>query len=78
MTKAYVQEYLPELICQSDGEEKLRILCVYRRISKGKLGFLIKEPKMSIYRALSAYGFDVAFQASVIITPKPGLFPIRK
>ena len=77
MTQAQIEEIHPDLVCQNDGEEKVLIDCVYRRASsfnKSKLGFSIVNPPNvksvdGITTNVCVYHF--------IITPKPGLFPVK-
>ena len=58
-----------DLVCYSNGDEKLVINCYYRpaNYNKSKLGFFLMNPI-----------FDSAkFGYHLIIIPKPGLFPVK-
>ena len=64
-----VQKLHPDLVCNTDGDEKLLISVSYgitnaTKFTKSKLGFFILEP--DCWRD---------FTYKIIITPKPGLFP---
>ncbi|MBQ7674540.1 MAG: hypothetical protein IJT36_08580 [Alphaproteobacteria bacterium] len=74
-TYAQIQAIHPNLICTKDEEERVCIECYYRKppsgYNKSKLGFFILEPQLK-------KSWDVSnnlFLYSLIITPKPGLFP---
>ena len=60
----------PDMLCDKDGEEKLMIDCSYRKVNfnKSKLGFFIITPQ-------SSYASNYLFRYTLVITPKPGLFP---
>ncbi len=76
-TKDHLQKRAPELICQNDGEEKLGIYCTYRpKGNKKNLRFLIRQP-MTFPFATLLIGFSALFVGTVVITPKPGLFPLK-
>ena len=75
-TQAYVESLHPDLICQKDGEERVLIECVYRKASKfnkSKLGFFIMNPP----NARSTDGYSNICIYKLVITPKPGLFPVK-
>lgn len=65
-----------DLLCDKDGEEKVLILCCYRKTStssKQKLGFFILEPQLAKGMASTS----AFFYHQLVITPKPGLFPAK-
>ena len=67
-TQNEVQAFHQDLICDNDGEERLLIVCYYRKtgsFTKSKLGFFLLNPKIEFYN----------FVYKLVITPKPGLFP---
>ncbi len=73
-----IEEIHPDLVCQNDGEEKVLIDCVYRRASgfnKSKLGFFIMNPPNARCADTSTINICVG---QLVITPKPGLFPIKR
>ncbi len=76
-TFAEIEEINSELLCEKDNEERLLIRCYYgstknTKPTKEKLGFLVISPT-SYY----ANTFDtVKFKFQLVITPKPGLFPV--
>ena len=66
-----------ELLCDKDGEERVMILCCYRRtsaFSKQKLGFFILEPQL----AKGIVSVSAFFYHQLAIAPKPGLFPAKQ
>lgn len=74
-TLAEIQEIHPDLVCNKDGEERVLIECCYRPLSyksKKQLGFFLLEPKTMRSPADGSYNF---FSYSLVITPKPGIFP---
>jgi hypothetical protein len=79
---AKVEAMHPDLICQNDGEERVLIDCNYgklkwgsEQINKSKLGFFILNPP----DVKSVDGrTNNAFVYQLVITPKPGLFPVKK
>lgn len=70
----------PDLICQNDGEERLLIECWYNKatsvFSKSKLGLFILEPNFGTANIANRNGRG-NFSYSLVITPKPGLFPVK-
>ena len=77
VTAADVEAIHPDLICSNDGEERVYICSVYKKAYdsiKSKLGFLLLEPKTE--NNSGAHG--VCFQYGIVITPKPGLFPVTE
>ena len=73
-----IQAMHPDLICDKDGDERVCIEYVYRfppsPYDPKKLGFIIMRPSRS---AKSIAGTDRSiFRYTIVITPKPGLFPI--
>ena len=77
-----IQHLHPDLVCHKDGEERLLILYAYRKLAnfdKSKLGLLILEPNFvetDEYNNLNE-GNKAIFYSIIVITPKPGLFPIK-
>ena len=72
--KNQVANYHPDLVCNKDREERLCIVASYRKIgdfSKSKLGLFILEPK-------EIDNYQSIFMYKIVITPKPGLFPITR
>lgn len=69
----------PDLICNKDGEERLLIFCCYRRMSfsKSKIGLFLMEPKSVIGGVHTNHSFKDFLYQSMVITPKPGLFPVK-
>ena len=65
-------EYKPlqsESFCYNNGDERLVISCYYRpkNFNKSKLGLFLMNPSFGSYD----FGYHL------IITPKPGLFPVK-
>ena len=76
MTASEVEEKYPNLICHKDGEERLLIGCVYKKAYnsiKSKLGLFLIEPGSKVRSDIHGVCFDYY----MVITPKPGLFPVR-
>lgn len=74
-----IQAMSPNLVCDKDGEERVLIVCHYRKaqdgsFTKNKLGFFILEPKMRVATDGMTNNF---FIYELTIIPKPGLFPIK-
>ena len=77
-TQAQLEALHPDLVCQHDGEERVLFECAYRKssyFSKSKLGlFLMNSPSVrttdGITTNICAY--------HLVITPKPGLFPVKE
>ena len=74
-TPAQVEEIHQDLVCYNSGEERLFIKCWYNNpnaniypYNKSKLGLFLLEPK---------FGEDGNFVYQLVITPKPGLFPVK-
>ena len=65
-----------DLMGSKDGDEHLKLTVHYRMIDfdKSKLGFFFLNPKFT-----RIYGttLDDIFSSNIVITPKPGLFPIK-
>ena len=77
ITQAQVEAMHPDLICQKDGEERVLIFPVYRRtrtFNKNKLGFFIMNPPGVKAADNSTTNICVYH---LVITPKPGLFPVK-
>ena len=67
----------PDMLIENIGDEKLLIECLYYKsssYSKNKLGFFIISPKFGGMSRYSSYRGNFAYR--IVITPKPGLFPI--
>ena len=77
-TLAQVEEIDKDLICGKDGDERVLIECCYRKaantFNKNMLGLFILDP--STNRSIDGYTNNV-FINRLIITPKPGLFPVK-
>jgi hypothetical protein len=76
-SKSNIEASYPELVCNKDGEEKLVIACCYRKQSnfnKSKLGLFLLEPLANNNHSRAG----TIFVYEVVITPKPGLFPVKK
>ena len=76
-TVSHLEELHHDLICKNDGEERLLIICAYRRASnfhKSLLGFYILEPKSGGTSFLYSRNTKAFFEYKIVITPKPGLF----
>ena len=69
-TEEKIEAIHSDLVCNGIGEEKLLISCYYRKVggsfNKSKLGLFIMDPQFGAYD----------FKYKIIITPKPGLFPV--
>lgn len=79
-TLSQITNIHPDLECHKDGDERLLINYWFRQEfgsdeSSSKIGFLIMKPKWG------DVGFSInnkgSFSYVLIITPKPGLFPLR-
>lgn len=70
-TAAQLAQMHPDLVCSKDGDERLLIFCRYRSMNftKSKLGFFLIEPK-------TTYSWNSLLVYKLVITPKPGLFPV--
>lgn len=77
-TSAEIEALHPDLICDTNGNERLLIECCYRKKShydKKKLGFFILDPQT----IKSGDGeSNNLFLYRLVITPKPGLFPAEE
>ncbi len=71
-TKSEIAQLKSDLICERNGDERIRILYCYRNygFSKKKLGLFILNPKINVVGTI--------WESELIITPKPGLFPVTK
>ena len=76
-TRAQVEAMHPDLVCQRDGEERVLIECAYEKypvnFDKSKLGFFILKPRDIRFEN----GSTNVFVYRLVITPKPGLFPVN-
>lgn len=75
-TSAQVEEIHQDLVCYNSGEERLFIKCWYANpnaniypYNKSKLVLFLLEPK---------FGENGNFVYQLVITPKPGLFPVKE
>lgn len=78
ITRDQVEAIHPDLVCQKDGDERVLIFLVYRKTSgfnKGKLGFFLFSPPN--VRAADNSIINVCVY-HLVITPKPGLFPVKE
>ena len=70
-----------DLICDNDGDERLLIICAYRRkansYEKSKLGFFLLNPQAVKYGIHKNHVDPDLLYEYLIITPKPGLFPAK-
>ena len=75
-SRSTIELTYPELICEKDGDEKVLVVCYYRKktslFSKHELGFVLLEPNIKRGPDGSTNNF---FIYSLVIRPKPGLFP---
>ena len=74
---AQVKNMHPDLVCDKDGDERVLITTHYRKankFNKNKLGFFILDPRISTSVDGMTNNF---FTYEVVITPKPGLFPVK-
>ncbi|MBQ7674159.1 MAG: hypothetical protein IJT36_06575 [Alphaproteobacteria bacterium] len=74
-TEAQIKAIHKDLICEKNNEERVLITCCYRKANgynKKKLGLYILEPKS--YNKMNRAG--TVFMYELVITPKPGLFPV--
>lgn len=76
--QAKVEAIHSDLVCYNVGEERLLIVYFYwpYNFDKSKLGFYMLKPK-SAYKVLDD-NIVGNFVYNLVITPKPGLFPIKK
>ncbi len=78
ISKDEVRSISPDLICDTIGEERLQIAASYKSAYatvKNKLGLFILEPKHKGGWASGQHAY--LFEYSPVITPKPGLFPVK-
>ena len=82
ITKSEVAAKNTDLVCSNDGDERVCIECCYRKpdysgyvFKKNNLGFFILNPvkKTGIDGMTNNFFFY-----QILITPKPGLFPVTK
>ncbi|MBQ7674316.1 MAG: hypothetical protein IJT36_07380 [Alphaproteobacteria bacterium] len=74
-TKKEISSMHPDLVCEKDGDERVLIEYCYRKatsFNKQKLGLFILEPRTT--RNINNTADNVFFY-TLVITPKPGLFP---
>ena len=74
MTPAQVEARDPDLICNNIGEERLLIKCWYGVVNEGKY---FKKSQLGLFILEPALGGNGNFSYSLVITPKPGLFPVK-
>ena len=80
-TPSQLQELHPDLVCNKDGEERILIVYFYypSNFDKFKLGFFLLSPKLTELLNMSFDNKIVGnFVSSLVITPKTGLFPVKK
>ena len=74
---AQIKSIHADLVCEHDGDERLLIICAYRRspnFNKSLLGFFLLEPRLGT-NAFYGANSQAFFEYMIVITPKPGLFP---
>ena len=74
---AQVKNMHPDLVCDKDGDERVLITTHYRKankFNKNKLVFFILDPRISTSVDGMTNNF---FTYEVVITLKPGLFPVK-
>ena len=74
-TRNEIETIHKDLICNKDGDKRILIECYYRKtgaFNKNKLGFFLIEPKTK--RCWDSTQNNL-FIYSLVVTPKPGLFP---
>ncbi|MBQ7673948.1 MAG: hypothetical protein IJT36_05430 [Alphaproteobacteria bacterium] len=84
ITSTTLQEISADLICNNDGEERVLIWSFYchhtshSNYDKSKLGLFILPLKSGTWSTPSAASTIVRsyFECKLVITPKPGLFPV--
>ena len=80
-TPSAIEAIHPDLICDKVGEERLLIRCWYNAVGgrsetfKSQLGFHILKPSIGV--GGNFLGKKESFIYELVITPKPGLFPVR-
>ena len=74
-TRNEIEAIYSDLVCNKDGDERLALLCRYRRMNfeKSKIGLFLIEPNTA-----AKYNRSEFLIYWLVITPKPGLFPIKK
>ena len=76
--KSQIEKIHPDLVCDKDGDERVLIYCAYRRLNnfnKSKLGLFMMDPGYVVGGKHTGHVFKDFLYYSLIITPKPGLFP---
>ena len=74
-TEAQIKAIHEDLVCEKNNEERVLVTCCYRKAdgyNKKKLGLYILEPKS--HNKMNRTG--TVFMYELVITPKPGLFPV--
>ena len=80
-TPSTIEAIHPDLVCDKVGEERLLIRCYYHvpigrdELFKSQLGFHILKPSIGV--GGNFLGKKESFIYELVITPKPGLFPVR-
>lgn len=76
-TLAQIEDIDKDLVCDKDGDERLLIECFYRKkqFNKNMLGLFVLDPPTN--RSIDGMTNNV-FINRLIITPKPGLFPVKE
>ena len=74
---ASIQAINPDLVPNKDGDERVMIVCWYSKynFTKNKLGFYLLTPNFG--QPGNNYN-TIGFAYRLVITPKPGLFPIKE
>ena len=77
-SSTYIKSIHPDLICDQDGDERVLLECFYHDygFNKSKLNLLLLEPKWGT-ASRTAHNDRGNFCYKLVITPKPGLFPIK-
>ncbi|MBQ7674518.1 MAG: hypothetical protein IJT36_08455 [Alphaproteobacteria bacterium] len=73
---SYIQKLHPSLVCDKNGDERVLIKCCYRKTAnfdKKRLGFFLLQPREETFITGSKH----LFVYYIVITPKPGLFPVK-
>ena len=77
-SRSQIEKIHPDLVCDKDGDERVLIYCAYRRsnnFNKSKLGLFMMDPGYVVGGKHTSHVFKDFLYYSLIITPKPGLFP---
>ncbi len=81
LNKSQVVNHHPDLVCDRDGDERLYIDCAYRRMpnfDKSKIGLYILDPQLVKGGLYIGHIYPALLYYKIVITPKPGLFPVKK